>query len=90
MKRILLFALAFAALLSIVVLVATRIQWGPEALSGHGVAAMGLGVFAVLALGETLIGPLFLSSRLGFDEDAHHGPSGAAKGEGGRSGDEAP
>lgn len=43
---------------------------GEVPLSGHGIAALTLGVLASLALGAGLMFLVFYSSRSGHDEDA--------------------
>jgi len=49
---------------------AAWIAVGDSPLSGHGIAALVLGVLASLALGVGLMFLVFYSSRRGHDEDA--------------------
>lgn len=44
---------------------------GSAALSGHGLAAMLIGAFGMLALAILLMGLVFYSSRSGHDREAH-------------------
>ena len=53
-------------------------------MGGHGYTAMFLGIFCSLAVGIGLMTLMFYSSRQGYDESAHGGPSDADPGEAGR------
>lgn len=55
--------------------VAAYVGWNlaPDAqMSGHGYAAMALGIGFSLVIGVGLMSLVFYSSRMGFDEDANH------------------
>lgn len=58
------------------VLVVIRIMAGLSdvTLSGHGIAALILGVVFTLAIGGGLMFLVFFSSRRGHDDSAHRGP----------------
>ena len=47
---------------------------GDTEISGHGIAALALGVFFTLALGIGLMSLVFYSSRQGHDERANKPP----------------
>lgn len=45
---------------------------GDAEISGHGIAALTLGVVFSLAVGVGLMALVFVSARRGYDERAHH------------------
>lgn len=49
-------------------------ELGDTEISGHGIAALALGIFFTLALGIGLMSLVFYSSRRGYDERANEPP----------------
>lgn len=74
MRKFLPVLIVLVALLGAAIYLAYR-EWistgnGGEAMSGHGVAALVLGVIGSLVLGGGLMALVFLSSRRGYDDAA--------------------